>query len=173
MKMMNAVRVSKLSDYADWLELAKEVEPLFGPMVDDTAFCDGLKQAIREGRAFCASEPDEDGRSMFHGGIVISKDANEILWLAVSGDFRGRGAGAALLSEAVGRLDRNRPIIVTTFDRTIPAGLPARRLYQRLGFTDSAAAGLNPAGIPTVTMTLVMRSDGSRCLQPDEPAGSR
>ncbi len=172
MKMMNAVLVSKLSDYADWLELAKEVEPLFGPMVDDTAFCDGLKQAIREGRAFCASEPDEDGRSMFHGGIVISKDANEILWLAVSGDFRGRGAGAALLSETVGRLDRNRPIIVTTFDRTIPAASRQEGSISGSDSTDSAAQA-ESGRYSNITMTLAMRSDGSRCLQPRRAGRSR
>ncbi len=151
---MDKVRVSTLDDYNDWLELAREVEPLFGPMVDDAAFREGLKRAIEEKIAWCVEEPDERGHTAFRGGIVVSKEANEILWLAVSRKTRGCGMGAALLSEAIGRLDRSRPIAVTTFDDTIPEGLPARRLYRRFGFADSAAAGLNPAGIPTVTMIL-------------------
>ena len=47
------------------------------------------------------------------------------------------------------------PIVVTTFDPTIEAGTPARSLYRSAGFRDSTVAGRNPAGIPTVTMTLL------------------
>ncbi|NPU84496.1 MAG: GNAT family N-acetyltransferase [Syntrophaceae bacterium] len=155
MENWKRVREATPDHFDGWLELAREVEPLFGPMVDDAAFREGLKRAIEEKIAWCIEEPEEQDRSAFRGGIVASREANEILWLAVSGDHRGRGTGAALLSEAIGRLDRSRPITVTTFDDTIPDGLPARRLYQRFGFEDSAAAGLNPAGIPTVTMTLM------------------
>lgn len=155
---IKSVRRSTLSDYADWLDLAKEVEPLFGPMVDDMAFREGLKQAIMEKRALCVSELQENGRRVCQGGIVISQPANEILWLAVSQKSRGRGIGMALLTEAIACLDRNRPITVTTFDQTIKAGLPARRLYHLLGFRDSMTAGLNPAGISTVTMTLIRQN---------------
>ncbi|HOI73733.1 MAG TPA: GNAT family N-acetyltransferase [Syntrophales bacterium] len=154
MENRERVREATPDDFIGWLDLAREVEPLFGPMVDDAAFREGLKRAIEEKRAFCVSETDKDGRCVFRGGVVISKEANEILWLAVSRTTRGHGIGAALLSEAIGRLDRSRPIAVTTFDETIPGGVPARRLYLQFGFADSAAAGLNPAGIPTVTMTL-------------------
>lgn len=156
------VREATPDDFDDWLELAREVEPLFGPMVDDAAFREGLKRAIEEKIAWCVEEPDEQGRTVFRGGIVVSREANEILWLAVSGRKRGHGMGASLLSEAIGRLDRSRPISVTTFDDTIPEGLPARRLYRRVGFEDSAAAGLNPAGIPTVMMILGERGARER-----------
>lgn len=50
------LRVSTMSDFPDWLKLAEEVEPLFGPMIDDPTFCDGLKQVILEGNAFCFAE---------------------------------------------------------------------------------------------------------------------
>ena len=150
-----SIRISNLNDYPHWLKLAKEVEPLFGPMVDDPLFCAGLRQAIREARAFCFAEGGGDGRSeAFLGGILISQEANEILWLAVAERSRGRKIGAALLSEALGRLDRTRPITVTTFERSLAAGIPARRLYESVGFHYTGEAGLNPAGIPTVVMTL-------------------
>jgi ribosomal protein S18 acetylase RimI-like enzyme len=145
---MITVRAAVLTDYPCWLELAGEVEPLFGPMVNEPEFCSSLRAAIIEGQAFCAG--GEDG--VFHGGIVISRQANEILWLAVARQSRGRGVGAALMHEALGRLDHERPVTVTTFAPAVEAGGPARRLYESLGFRDSSPAGQNPAGIPTVTM---------------------
>lgn len=152
---MKPVRQSTLNDYSDWLKLAEEVEPLFGPMTDDPIFCDGLKQAILEGSAFCLTKSENDKENeLFLGGIIISKEANEIVWLAVSQHSRGQKIGAALLSEAMKHFDHTRPITVTTFDRTIEAGAPARRLYASFGFRDSIAAGPNPAGIPTIIMTL-------------------
>jgi GNAT superfamily N-acetyltransferase len=148
------VRLSNLNDFPHWLKLAKEVEPLFGPMVDDPIFCDGSRQAIREAHAFCFAEAGRGGSSeAFLGGIVISQAANEILWFAVAERSRGRQIGAALLAEALNRLDRTRPITVTTFDRSLAAGIPARRLYESVGFRYTSEAGLNPAGIPTVLMT--------------------
>jgi len=154
---MKTVRLSTLDDYPDWLELAKEVEPLFGPMTDDPNFHDALRAAILEGNAFCVADggSDSERSGHFHGGIVISRKANEIVWLAVARGSQGHGTGAALLAEAIDRLDHARPVTVTTFDRTVEAGIPARRLYRSVGFRDSGAAGPNPAGIPTVTMTLV------------------
>jgi len=152
---MKTVRLATLEDFSDWLELAREVEPLFGPMTDDPAFCDGLRQAILEGNAFCLIESDDGKRrGLFLGGIVISKEANEIVWFAVFQHSRGQKIGAALLAEAIRKLDRTRPITVTTFDRTIGDGIPARSLYESVGFRDSSAVGPNPAGIPTVTMIL-------------------
>lgn len=151
---MKMVRLSTLDDYSDWLNLAKEVEPLFGPMTDDPMFCDGLKQALLEGNAFCLTESENEGRTeRFLGGIVISKEAKEIVWFAVARHSRGKKIGVALLSEAMKHFDQVRPITVTTFDQTVEAGIPARRLYESFGFHDSILAGLNPAGIPTVIMT--------------------
>ena len=158
---MRTVRLSTPDEYLDWLKLAKEVEPLFGPMIDDQGFCDGLRTAILEENAFCVTDVGSAGRSgCFHGGIVISREANEIAWFAVARRSRGQGIGTALLSEAIGHLDPGKPITVTTFDQTIEAGIPARSLYRSVGFRDSEAAGPNPAGIPTVIMTLPRQNAG-------------
>ncbi|HAR96165.1 MAG TPA: hypothetical protein DCR97_09415 [Deltaproteobacteria bacterium] len=61
--------------------------------------------------------------------------------------------GAALLSESLKHSDHTRPMTVTTFDKIVEAGTPARRLYESFGFRDSLEAGSNPAGIPIVVMT--------------------
>ncbi|MEN6622130.1 MAG: GNAT family N-acetyltransferase [Smithella sp.] len=143
------VHLSTMNDFPNWLKLAGEVEPLFGPMVDIPEFQNGLKQVILAGNAFCFAEQEN-----FLGSIVISKETNEIVWLAVIQHGRGCNIGAALLSEAIKHLDHTNPITVRTFDKTTEAGIPARKLYNSFGFRDSFDAGLNSAGIPTVVMTM-------------------
>lgn len=139
-------------DYTPWLDLAREVEPLFGPMADDPGFQDALKQAISEKTAFCVRTGTNGREPALKGGIVISREANEILWVAVSQAFRGKGAGKALLAFAMEELDRTTPIRVQTFDGSTPEGRAARALYKDFGFSDHEDGGPNPAGIPTVIM---------------------
>lgn len=144
--------LSTLEDYDQWIRLAKEVEPLFGPMVKDPSFNEGLRQAISDGNAFCIRKADGGNGQTLQGGIVVSQEANEILWFAVEEKNRGQRIGETLLKEAIQYLDHNRPITVTTFDGSVEAGLPARKLYQKFGFNDSRPGEVNPAGIPTVIM---------------------
>lgn len=144
--------VSTLEDFPQWLRLAKEVEPLFGPMVEDAGFREGLRQAILDGNAFCIRTVADENEQVLQGGIIISREANDILWFAVEEKSRGQGIGEVLLKEVIEYLDQSRPITVTTFDGSVEAGFPARRLYQMFGFSDFRSGGMNPAGIPTVVM---------------------
>ena len=134
-------------DIGDWLDLAREVEPLFGPMADDPAFHDGMVQAMTMGRAWCVKR---FGR--LAGGLVLCPDTREILWFAVSKDCRGKGVGRILLDQAVRVLGPEDEMTVTTFEKNVKEGLAARNLYESLGFRDLSPAGLNPAGIPIVRM---------------------
>ncbi|PWV64581.1 GNAT family N-acetyltransferase [Plasticicumulans acidivorans] len=139
------------SDFLSWLALAREVEPLFGPMVDEEGFHAALRQAIGGEAAFCIRHDDGDALC---GGVIISPAANEIVWLAVAERFRRRGFGRALLRGALDRLERRERIRVQTFAAGVAAGAAARRLYLAAGFSDVEAAGANPAGIATVIMQL-------------------
>ena len=143
---------STLEDFDRWIRLAKEVEPLFGPMVGDPGFQEGLRRAISDGDAFCIRTADVENGQTLQGGLIVSRETNEILWLAVAEESRGRGIGKALLKKAVKCLDRARPITVTTFEGSVEAGLPASNLYRKFGFNDSTPGEMNPAGIPTVVM---------------------
>ncbi|MFP4307347.1 MAG: GNAT family N-acetyltransferase [Desulfococcaceae bacterium] len=144
---------SNITDYDAWISLAREVEPLFGPMADEELFQEALRQAISEHRAFCIREKIGDHKCL-KGGIIISKEPNEIAWLAVSGQYRGKGLGRQLLKFAVGKLNLQETIFVQTFDESIPEGRAARKLYLNKGFIDCKDGGLNPAGMPTVIMKL-------------------
>lgn len=147
-----AVRGASLSDFEAWIALAREVEPLFGPMADEVSFRDALKQAITAGSAFCIGPNGNDREQALSGGVVLSPQTNEIAWLAVSAATRGKGYGRALLELAVGRLNNREPMGVQTFDASVPEGRAARKLYEGFGFSDLRKEGMNPAGLPTVIM---------------------
>lgn len=147
---MHAPRMAIPTDFPLWLNLTREVEPLFGPMVEDPVFRKSLMLCIQEKHAFCVS--DEDHTNLL-GGILIDPKENEILWLAVTRKARGRGIGQALLIEALANLDLQRSVFVQTYDPSIPDGRAAVLLYEKAGFSISRDAGDNPAGISTVIMS--------------------
>lgn len=146
------VQISHQCDLYGWLALAREVEPLFGPMADVPEFHNGLLAAINENQALCVWDKDATGSSRLAGGVIIDTKENEILWLVVSQASRGRGVGRSLLKEALDRMDASRRIRVQTYDSSVEAGIPARHLYMEMGFRDVRDGGLNPAGLPTVIM---------------------
>ena len=88
------------------------------------------------------------------GIIAFSKEANEILWLAVKSKYRKKGYGHELVEAAIKHLDTNKPIYVQTFASHVEAGKSARKLYLHLGFEDDRDGGKNPAGIDTTIMKL-------------------
>jgi len=141
-------------DFDAWIVLVKEVEPLFGPMADEIAFQEALRQAIKCERAFCIRSNLNKKERMLKGGIIISKESNEIVWLAVSKQCRRKGFGRQLLKFAISKLNPKADIFVQTFDESVPEGKPARKLYTESGFADVKDGGPNTAGVPTVIMKL-------------------
>ena len=150
---MNIV-YAELIDFDAWISLAREVEPLFGPMADELSFQESLKQAISLNTAFCIRSDMNEKKKNLKGGVVISKESNEIAWLAVSQQYRRNGYGRKLIEFAIGNLNQRENIFVQTFDKSVSEGEPARKLYLDFGFTDIKDGGLNPAGVPTVIMQL-------------------
>lgn len=152
------IAYAALTDFDAWTALAREVEHLFGPMADDASFQKALRQAIAQKTAFCIRANLEESDHALKGGIVISKESNEIAWLVVSDRHRGKGYGRKLLKFAVDKLNHQESIFVQTFDESNSEGKAARKLYSDFGFVDYKDGGLNPAGIPTVIMRLAKSS---------------
>ena len=142
------IREATVGDIAGWINLAREVEHLFGPMADCPEFEKGLKRCASEGHAFVS----ESEKGSIEGAIAIDREANEIAWLAVGRSARGQGVGSALLQRALFALDASRPMRVQTFAEGIEEGEGARRLFSAFGFCEASRAGKNPAGIDTVMM---------------------
>lgn len=77
---------------------------------------------------------------------------NEIEWFAVANNARRKGYGEKLLNYAINKLNPQKAISVQTFDKTVLAGLGARKLYIKYGFEEVEQAGLNLAGFSTVIL---------------------
>jgi ribosomal protein S18 acetylase RimI-like enzyme len=115
-------------DVASWLEIAREVEPLFGPMPD---FESTLRRNISRGTALCVRDPSGQ---VLGGMLLRAAPHTQITWLAVRSSARRRGVGHALVAEALRRYPPPCEVLVDTFGEDIIEGFPARRLYESFGF---------------------------------------
>lgn len=150
---MNVVS-SKKSDFDAWISLAREFEPLFGPMADEIVFQEALRKAISSNSAFCIYSGLKEINQHLIGGVLISREMNEVAWLTVSQKYRGKGYGRSLIEFALSKLNQKESIFVQTFDDSVPEGQAARNLYSSFGFRDIKDGGVNPAGVPTVIMQI-------------------
>ena len=92
-------------DIRNWLDLCREVEPLFGPMLDDPEFYRALLRNIERGTAYCARSGDGLAGSPLLGGMFFSppnatRAAYRIGWLAVTAQARRRRVGSLLVAHA-------------------------------------------------------------------------
>ncbi|MEK8131347.1 GNAT family N-acetyltransferase [Paenibacillus filicis] len=133
---MNVVSATK-DDLNGWLELAAEVEYLFGPMVSDPTFIRAIEKNMNYSSAFCIRENDGAPGACLLGGILFSSvgaPSYKIGWLVVSSRARNKGIASELLKHVLKCVNVPAEISVITFGDDIPDGQPARRLYQKFGF---------------------------------------
>jgi GNAT superfamily N-acetyltransferase len=142
------VTVAQREDIPAWLILAQEVEPLFGPLVNNASFLSALHRNIKRGTAFCVHEENGPGGVPLLGGLLFSPKppVYTIGWLAVTKQYRRQGIGQKLIEHIVGLVGSSGELVVTTFGKGHPAGEPARRFYKRLGFHAAESAPQGPEG---------------------------
>jgi ribosomal protein S18 acetylase RimI-like enzyme len=126
--LVSGVSLGTHDDVASWLEIAREVEPLFGPMPD---FESTLRRNICRGTALCVRDPSGQ---VLGGMLLRAAPHTQISWLAVRSSARRRGVGHALVAEALRRYPPPCEVLVETFGEDVIEGLPARRLYESFGF---------------------------------------
>ncbi len=122
-------REATREDVASWLEIVREVEPLFGPM---PGFESVLVRNIGRGTALCAR--DASGQ-VLGGALLQAPPDTRITWLAVRASARRRGIGRALVAEALRRCQPPCEVLVDTFGSDKAEGRAARGLYESFGFT--------------------------------------
>jgi GNAT superfamily N-acetyltransferase len=135
-------------DIPAWLVLAAEVEPLFGPMVEDPVFMRALRRNIARGTALCVRETDGPPGSRLLGGLLYSPKPPlyTIGWLAVTAAHRRRGIGRMLIEHVFQLAQLPAKFVVTTFGAGRAEGEPARRFYAQVGFHPSEPAPDGPDG---------------------------
>ena len=111
------------------MELAKEVEPLFGPMPDFRRYA---TRGVARGTALVV----RSGEGAVLGAALLSQEfpKRTIRWLAVRKSARRLGVGARLVREILHRWPPPGDIHVVTFGPDVEGGVPARRMYERFGF---------------------------------------
>ncbi len=135
-------------DIPAWLNLAREVEPMFGPMVDDPGFHHALEKNIARLTAYCVREDGQPAGAPLKGGLLFSPKPPEYVigWLAVAEKHRRSGIGRALVKYAFTQVELPAAIMLTTFGADNPKGEPARRFYEMLGFKPAEKAPNGPEG---------------------------
>jgi ribosomal protein S18 acetylase RimI-like enzyme len=143
------VVVATLGDFDSWLQLAGEVQPLFGPMVDQSEIHQPLKRNIERSTALCSRVADDSPGSPLLGGLLFSPHPPRYVigWLAVTAAARGQGVGGELVRAAVARHVASYPCVleVETFGADHP-GARSRGFYQHLGFQGQEEAPAGPEG---------------------------
>jgi GNAT superfamily N-acetyltransferase len=135
------VRLATIADIPSWLEIAREVENLFGPM---PMFEVTVKNKIAHDDAICVGTHS----GMVSGGLLLGGDSTGrwIRWLAVRRSERGLGIGAALVAAALDRCPRSDTISLATFGADSVEGKAAKRLYARFGFVAREELPRGPEG---------------------------
>ena len=137
------------ADIPAWLDLAAEVESLFGPMVADPGFHAALERNIARQTAFCIREQDGAPGVPLMGVLLFSATHAPhytIGWLAVAQRWRRQGVAQMLVEHCFRLIQPPAELSVVTFGADNLAGSPARRFYERMGFEAAEVAPNGPEG---------------------------
>lgn len=120
------------ADIDAWMATVKSVRRVFPGLETDAALKEHRETVLRfmrRKRAVCVKDGDR-----IIGVLLFSVKHNMICCLAVADDCRRRGIGSELLTYALARLDRTRPVTVSTFREEDKNGAAPRALYKKYGF---------------------------------------
>jgi GNAT superfamily N-acetyltransferase len=134
--------MAQTEDIPAWLNLAAEVEPLFGPLVNEPSFLRALHKNIARGTAFCVRDADGPPGVSLLGGLLFSPKPPVYIigWLAVTQQYRRHGIGRRLVEYVLDLVTSPAELVVTTFGADNVAGESARRFYECMGFHAAEAA---------------------------------
>ncbi len=70
------------------------------------------------------------------GTLLFSKETNTLCFLAVDAEYRRQHIAEKMFAYMLTLMDSEKDITVTTYRADIPEGIPARRFYKKMGFTE-------------------------------------
>ncbi len=119
-------------DIEKWMRLVTQVRWNFPGLETQEKLDEHRATVLRfmdKRQAICVKEENE-----IAGVMLFSRGHNMICCLAVSPEYRRRGAASILMNEALNNLDRTKEISVSTFRADDEKGLAPRALYEKYGF---------------------------------------
>lgn len=134
------------SDILPWLNLVKQVEHLFGPMID-RGFDKAIRSNINRGSAFCVRSGMAP--NILAGGLLFdyrNPPHYELSWMAVETTLQRKGIGQLLLRYAIAKTIPPCTVKVITFGPDHPGGEAARRFYESFGFRPGPRLSPGPDG---------------------------
>lgn len=155
---MYEITEGRETDIGPWMELVRTVRRNFPGLETEEALEDHRRTVLRfmkQGRAICARDGEE-----IAGVLLFSFTHNMICCLAVSPERRNGGIGSALLAYALKRLDRTKPVTVSTFREEDDKGTAPRALYRKFGFTEGELT--EEFGYPCQVMLLPPAAENPR-----------
>jgi len=142
------IRSACEDDTRGLIELARQVEHWFGPMIAEPGFRAALTTHINRGTALVTTtDTSED----LLGGLLFTArpPAYHVRWLVVAEHARGTGIGRAMLDHAIRRfvtIPGTLEVVTCGADHPGAAASGARIFYERLGFAPGEAAARGPEG---------------------------
>jgi GNAT superfamily N-acetyltransferase len=76
-----------------------------------------------------------------YGATPCTEGAFDLYWIATHNDFRGKGFGAQVLNETIGRVQRLKGRLLIAETSARPQYLPTRLFYEKCGFVCEAQIG--------------------------------
>lgn len=124
---MNVVQATA-EDLPAWHALAREMEPLFGPMLNDPQFHAALQRNIERGTALCVRAHDGAAGAPLWGALLYSPKVPvaKLNWLGVIASQRRTGVGLQLFHAMRVGLHDADTLEVVTFGEDHAGGLAAR-----------------------------------------------
>ena len=123
------------SDIEQWMKLVKSVSWNFPGLETEESIEEHSRTVLEfmeKKQALCVKLGGE-----IAGVLLFSRTHNMICCLAVSPEHRRKGIASALLERALGELDREREISVSTFREGDEKGAAPRALYKKFGFKEA------------------------------------
>ncbi len=128
------VKFGLASDIDAWMELVEGVKHIFPGLETRESLQEHKKTVLEfmeQRQAICV----KNGNAIL-GAILFSKSHNMICFLAVLPQYRKQGVGSKLLEAALGELNREKDITVSTFRADDEKGIAPRALYKKFGFVE-------------------------------------
>lgn len=129
---MQKVLFGTPSDIESWMDLVNQVSWNFPGLETKEKIEEHKETVLRfmsKKQALCMKDGD--------GVIVLfSRNHNMICCLAVSPQYRRCGIASKLLEKALGELNPNMDISVSTFREDDEKGIAPRALYKKFGFVE-------------------------------------